>query len=38
MFILFPDGDIKISGNDITINGILYAPNGNVELNVNTFT
>lgn len=32
------NGDIVISGSDITINGILYAPKGKVQFNVNTLT
>jgi len=31
-------GNIIISGSDITIDGILYAPNGTVEINVNQLT
>jgi Flp pilus assembly protein TadG len=32
------NGDININGNDITIDGILYAPNGSIHINGNNIT
>ncbi len=32
---LYSQGDIHVNGNDIEIHGILYAPNGEIQLNGN---
>lgn len=35
---LYSEKDIKVNGNNIVINGILYAPNGEISLNGNNIT